>query len=133
MNITTRYIVICERATTTAGTNNLNLINIFTQLHPVSFPYTHPQFALAVNFDIAEAGSHLLHVHILGPNGDQMAQSDFPVTTNAGNWQVVANYEHLLFAAPGTYTFSLKMDDVALGDRTLLVMPVSGRRKPGVA
>ena len=144
MNITTRFIVVCERAFTAAGTNNLNLINIFTQINAATFPFTHPQFALVVNFDITEAGSHILHVRILGPDGNQVAQSELPVNIVAGppspdgfgrasNWQVIANYEHFAFGAPGTYTFALTLDDTPLGERALQVVPVAGQRQPGIA
>lgn len=134
MDITPRFIVICERAFTASGTNNLNLINIFTQIHARTFPFSHPQFALVVNFDIAAAGPHTLRVQVLGPDGSQISQNELPVKTNAGNWQIIANYEQFSFAAPGTYTFKLTLDDTPLGERTLQVLPVaSGSRKPAVA
>ncbi|HXK36949.1 MAG TPA: hypothetical protein VJ553_05190 [Candidatus Paceibacterota bacterium] len=133
MSITSRFIVICERAFTAAGTNNLSLINIFTQINANQFPFVHPQFAVVVNFDTTETGAHTLRIRVTGPDRNQVAQSDLPVTTHANNWQVIANYEHFTFAAPGTYTFAVEMEGVALGERSLQVVKVGDARKTAVA
>jgi hypothetical protein len=118
------FIIICERAFTASGTNNLNLINCFTQVNAVKFPFVHPQFALVVNFDVSHAGKHILRTAVFGPDEKQVAHSELPVQTNAGNWQVIANFEQFRFAGPGTYTFRLHLDDDELGERTLEVKPV---------
>lgn len=125
MKVTPQFIVICERAFTAANSNNLNLINIFTTIHAAKFPFTHPQFAVVVNFDIDTPGAHTLQVDLLGPDQKRLTHSELPVTTNAGNWQVIANFELMQFAASGSYTFQLALDGVSLGSRTLQVLSIA--------
>jgi hypothetical protein len=122
--MSSRFIIICERAFTASGTNNLNLINIFTQVNAAKFPFIHPQFALVVNFDVPSSGKHTLRTSVHGPDDKQVAHSELPVQTNKGNWQVIANFEQFRFAAPGPYTFRLFLDEEPLGERTLEVKPV---------
>ena len=133
MIIKPNFIIICREAFLEAGTNNLNLIRIFSQVHADTLPFQLPPFALVVNFDIDEAGQHLLRTDVFGPDHKQIAHTELPVTTNAGNWQVIANFERLTAPVPGTYTFQLMLDDTPLGSRALEVKsnaPKPGRSKP---
>ena len=135
MNSKTHFIIICREAFLEAGTNNLNLIRIFSQVHADRFPFVLPSFALVVNFDVDEAGSHTLRTVVSGPDGTEVANTELPVRTNSGNWQVIANFEHLRAPLPGTYSFQLTLDTRPLGSRTLLVNPAKARAKaePAVA
>jgi len=130
-----QFIIICERAFTAAGSNNLNLVNIFTQIHAAAFPFTHPQFAVVVNFDTDTPGSRTLHIDITDPAGAQVARTELPVTTSIGNWQVITNFELMRFAVPGAYTFHLTLDGQPLGERVLQVLPaaVSNPQKTNLA
>jgi hypothetical protein len=127
MNIKPHFIIICREAFLQAGNNNLNLIGIFTQINANKLPLTYPHFAVVVNFDIDTAGDHMLRTVILDPSGAQIAHTELPVRTNAGNWQVIANFEQLRFSTPGAYTFKLTLDDAALGERVLEVKPIVSR------
>ncbi len=124
MNIIPQFILVCERAFLTAGSNNLNLIGIFSQINADKFPCTYPSFALVVNFDAGQPGQHVLHTDITDPTGKQMARTELPVTVTAGNMQVIANFEHMKFAAPGIYTLSVSMGEQSLGSRTITVRPI---------
>lgn len=125
MTVTPRFIIICREAFLEAGTNNLNLIRIFTQIKANSFPYVLPSFALVVNFDIDMPGSHTLRTDIIGPDQKQIGNTELPVQTNAGNWQVIANFEQLRVATPGLYTFKVFLDGGPVGERTLEVQPAA--------
>ena len=127
MNIKPHFIIICREAFLQAGNNNLNLIGIFSQLNADKLPFQYPHFAVVVNFDIDTAGDHVLKTDVFDPAGKPVAHSELPVRTNAGNWQVIANFEQMKFNAPGTYTFRLVLDDTPLGERTLEVKPVIAR------
>ena len=135
MTITTRFIIICREAFLTAGSNNLNLIGIFTQINADKFPFAYPHFAVVVNFDIDTPGEHTLAADVMDPAGKQVAHTELPVRTNAGNWQVIANFEQMKFMLPGAYTFNLALDGHALGTRTLSVAPVltPGRHTANIA
>jgi len=132
---TPKFIILCREAFLEAGTNNLNLIRIFSSVAADRFPYPMPPFALVVNFDITEAGTHTLHTELTGPEGQRVAQTDLPVKTNTGNWQVIANFEHLQFPVPGVYTFRIALDGEPLGTAALTVTPARARakREPAVA
>jgi hypothetical protein len=135
MDIKPHFIIICREAFLAAGTNNLNLINVFTQINADKFPFMYPRFALVVNFDIDTGGSHVLRTDVLDPSGKPIAHTEMPVTTNPGNWQVIANFEQMQYSAPGTYTFRLALDGVPLGERTLAVLPLMtpSNRAPNIA
>jgi hypothetical protein len=108
---------------------------VFTQIHADTFPFVYPRFSLVVNFDIDTAGSHMLTTDIIDPAGNRIGHSEMPVTTHIGNWQVVANFEQMQYPVPGTYTFRLALDGVALGERSLAVLPTMSpvHRKPNIA
>lgn len=128
MNITPKFIIICERAFLTAGSNNLNLIGIFSQINADKFPCTYPAFALVVNFDAAQPGQHVLRTDITDPTGKQVAHTELPVAVTAGNMQVIANFEHMQFAVPGAYTLAVSLDGHPFGSRAITVRPaIPGR------
>lgn len=131
----THFIIICREAFLEAGTNNLNLIRIFSGVQADRFPFVLPNFALVVNFDVDQAGAHTLRTTVTGPDGTTVANTELPVTTNAGNWQVIANFEHLRAPIPGPYTFHLTLDTQPLGSKLLTVNPAHARAKtePAVA
>jgi hypothetical protein len=136
MKVKPHFIIVCREAFLEAGTNNLNLIRIFTQAHANAFPFALPAFALVVNFDIDTAGPHVVRTEVLGPDGTRIAGTDLPITTNVGNWQVIANFEQLKAPTPGAYTFQLTLDDQPLGEKVLNVIPTSApkaSRTPAVA
>lgn len=135
MTITPHFIIICREAFLQAGTNNLNLIGIFTTVNAPKLPFVFPRFAVVANFDIDTAGNHSLTTVVTDPSGKQIAHTELPVRTNAGNWQVIANFEQMTFTVPGTFTFRLSLDGIALGERTLDVKPAIARatRKAAVA
>lgn len=143
---TPQFIILCREAFLEAGTNNLNLIRIFSRVHADRFPYAMSPFALVVNFDIATAGAHTLRTELTGPDDAVVATSELPVQTNVGppspdsfgrvnNWQVIANFEQLRLPAMGTYTFHLMLDGQPLGMRTMEVVaaPAGSQRPPALA
>jgi hypothetical protein len=136
MIIKPNFIIICREAFLEAGTNNLNLIRIFSQVHADVLPFQLPPFALVVNFDIDEAGQHVLRTDVFGPDHKQIAHTELPVTTNVGNWQIIANFERLTAPVAGTYTFQLMLDDTPLGSRALEVKsttPPKRSKSPAIA
>jgi hypothetical protein len=136
MEIQPHFIIMCREAFLAAGTNNLNLINVFTQINADKFPFMYPRFSLVVNFDIDTGGNHILRTDAMDPHGKLVAHTELPVTTNAGNWQVIANFEQMKFTVPGTYSFLLSLDGVSLGVRTLEVKPMltpATGRQPSIA
>ena len=136
MNITPQFIIVCREAFLEVGTNNLNLIGIFTHLTAEKLPLAFPRFSVVVNFDIDVTGEHVLRTDVMDPSGKQIAHTELPVRTTSGNWQVIAHFEHMQFTALGTYSFILSLDGVALGSRTLEVKAAyapSVGRSPAVA
>jgi|GEM_PF-5566737 len=136
MNITPQFIIVCREAFLQAGTNNLNLIGIFNQLTAEKLPLVFPRFSVVVNFDIDVAGDHVLRTDVVDPSGKHIAHTELPVRTTSGNWQVIANFEHMQFTSFGVYSFILALDGVAIGSRTLEFKPTyapTTGRKPALA
>lgn len=125
MNIKTNFIVTCQNAFLSAGTNNLNLINIFTNLNADRFPFTYGRFALVANIDIDTPGEHTLNTTVMGPDGKQLAKTSLPMNVSGPNFQVIANFENMQFSAPGTYELKVDVDGTQVGSRTLRVNMVS--------
>ena len=95
-----QFIVVCEHAFLSAGSNNLNIIGVFSQINAAKFPFNYPRFSLVVNFDTDAAAQRVLATDILDPNGKQIAHTELPVNVTAGNMQVIANFENMQFAIP---------------------------------
>lgn len=128
MEIKPNFIIICEKAFLTAGTNNLNLIGIFTQINTDVFPAKYPHFALVTNFDIETVGDHVLEAKIVDPNGTPVAQAQMPIKITASPFQIITNFENLSFPAPGLYSLELSVDGNSVGSRILQVVPVLNQK-----
>ena len=121
MNIKTNFVLTCQNAFLSAGTNNLNLINIFTNINADKFPFVYGRFALVVNMDIDEQGDHTLNTVIVAPDGSELAKTALPVKVGGPNFQVIANFENMRFASPGTYRLKLDVDGTPAGEKELRV------------
>lgn len=124
MNIKTNFIIVCDQAFLTAGTNNLNVIGIFTAMHAEQFPLTYRRFALVVNFDTDALGVHTLQTRIVNGEGSELIRSEIEVNITSSPFQVIANFENFTFPAPGTFDILVSLDDHELGSRSLVVNPV---------
>lgn len=129
MNIKTNFILTCQNAFLSAGTNNLNLINIFTNINADKFPFTYGRFALVANIDVDEPGQHTLNTVVVGPDGKEMAKTSLPVNVGGPNFQVIANFENMQFSAPGTYALKVDLDGVLVGTRKLQINMVASRKQ----
>ena len=121
MNIKTNFIVTCQNAFLSAGTNNLNLINIFTTINADKFPFTYGRFSLVANIDIDTLGKHTLNTVIIGPDSKELVKTALPVNVAGANFQVIANFENMKFSAPGSYEIRLDVDGEEIGSRKLQV------------
>ncbi|HXV26834.1 MAG TPA: hypothetical protein VD862_02325 [Candidatus Paceibacterota bacterium] len=125
MEIKTNFIITCREAFLSAGTNNLNLINIFSTINADKFPFAYPHFALVVNLDVPETGTYALNTAVAGPDGKELARTSLSVTVKSANFQVIANFENMQFAAPGAYELKVDLDGTPVGSRTIQVNLVS--------
>jgi hypothetical protein len=123
-NIRTQFIIVCDQAFLTVGSNNLNIIGIFSQINTQKLPFVYPRFALVVNFDADQAGQHILRTTVTEPTGKQVAQTELPITVTSGNTQVIANFENMQFSAPGLYSLDVFLDAKPLGQRVIQVRSV---------
>lgn len=121
MNVKTNFLITCQQAFLTAGTNNLNLIGIFTTINAERFPLVYPHFALVANLDLDVTGSHTLNTAVVGPDGAELGRTALPVSISAPNFQVIANFENMRFNGPGTYELKVDVDGVPAGSRVLQV------------
>ena len=121
MNIKTNFLLTCQNAFLSAGTNNLNLINIFTNINADKFPFVYGRFALVANIDVDTPGQHTLNTVVSGPDGKVLAKTALPVKVNGPNFQVIANFENMHFSAPGTYELKVDVDGVPVGTKALKV------------
>ncbi len=136
MTVVPQFIIVCREAFLQEGTNNLNLIGIFTHLNAAALPFVYPRFAIVVNFDIDVSGEHILQADIRDPNNVLVTHAELPVRTTSGNWQIIANFEQVKFTAYGAYSFHASLDGVALGSRRIQLQPnaISGNgRGPHLA
>jgi hypothetical protein len=115
----TNFIITCDQAFLTAGSNNLNLIGIFSQINAELFPVKYPRFALVANFDVEKLGDHTLETKIIDPNGAQIGQVRMNVNISSSPFQVIANFENLTFGIPGRYELHVLLDGTPVGTRTL--------------
>lgn len=135
MNIKTNFILTCQNAFLSAGTNNLNLINIFTNINADRFPFTYGRFALVANIDIDATGEHSLNTVVISPDGTELAKTTLPVNVAGPNFQVIANFENMQFKTPGTYELKVDVDGTPVGSRSLKVNMVASpkQKEPFIA
>ena len=121
MHITPHFIITCQQAFLTAGTNNLNLIGIFSAINTENLPFSYPRFALVANMDVDTAGDHTLTTKVFSPDGRELAKTSLPVKVSGTNFQVIANFENMKFDTPGTYELRVDLDGEPVGSRKLTI------------
>lgn len=121
MKITPRFLITCQNAFLTAGSNNLNLIGIFSAINAEKFPVVYPRFALVVNLDVDEPREYTLTTRVMSPDGRELAKTALPVKVRSGNFQVIANFEGMRFESPGEYELRVDLDGAHVGERKLQV------------
>ena len=121
MTIKSNFILTCEQAFLTAGSNNLNLIGVFNNITSDRFPFTYPRFDLVVNFDVDTLGTHTLETRITDHDNQEIVRSTLATKVTTNNFQVIAHFENLSFAKPGRYHVNLTIDGVFAGQQTLTV------------
>ena len=130
MNIKPNFIISCDQAFLTSGTNNLNLINIFTTLHSDQFPFTYHRFSLVINFDIDVLGMHPLETRITDENGKELIRSELKINISSSPFQVIANFENFSFPAPGKFEIRVSLQGKLIGSRVLNINSVQKQKTP---
>jgi hypothetical protein len=123
MKIKSNFIIVCDQAFLTAGTNNLNLIGIFTSMHAEQFPFTYRRFALVINFDTDSLNMHTLETKIVDGDGKELVRSELQINVTSSPFQVIANFENFVFPAPGTYEIKVSLGGQEVGSRIVTVNP----------
>lgn len=121
MTIKTNFILTCEQAFLTAGSGNLNLIGVFTNVVSDRFPFTYPRFALVANFDVDVIGMHTLETRITDQRNEEIVRSSLPTRVTTSNFQVIAHFENLSFSQPGQYHINLTLDGTFAGQHSITV------------
>jgi len=129
MKITPNFLITCQNAFLTAGTNNLNLIGIFSTINTKQFPFVYPRFALVVNMDVDVTGDHRLTTRVIAPDGKELGKTELPVKIVNPNFQVIANFEGMRFEAQGTYELVVDLDGTPVGSRKLQVNMIVQRQE----
>ena len=133
MEIKNNFIVTCEYAFLSAGTNNLNLIGVFTAINADRFPFVHRKFDLVTNFDMDAPGPHTLHTLVLDGEDVELLTSKVNIQVNSTTYQVITHFENLSFPKPGKYELRVAIDDIYVGSRFLIVNPVVQQQKENFA
>ncbi len=128
MNIKPNFIIACDQAFLTAGTNNLNLIGIFTTIHAEQFPFTYRRFALVINFDSDTLGMHSLETRIVDETGKELIKSELKINISSSPFQVIANFENFTFPIPGKYEIKISLEGKEIGSRILTVNPIVNQK-----
>lgn len=128
MEIKTNFIISCDQAFLAAGTNNLNLIGIFSAIHAEQFPLTYPRFSLVVNFDTDATGMHRMSTQVLDQEGKQLVETHIDVNVTSPNFQVIAHFENMVFNQPGKYELRVTLDEQTIGSRFLQVNQITKQK-----
>ena len=107
------------------------LIGIFTVIHAQSFPATHPQMVVAVEFTGAPHERISVRVELMRPEGDSLASIDGEIIINAdGRANLSCNLLNLAFPEPGRYTVNISAGDRILASRTLRLLLMQTPQPP---
>lgn len=128
MDIKTNFIISCDQAFLTVGSNNLNLIGIFSTIHAEQFPVTYHRFSLVTNFDTDATGMHRMSTQVVDQEGKQLIETHIDINITSPNFQVIAHFENLLFSQPGKYELRVTLDGQLVGSRVLHVSQLAKQK-----
>lgn len=128
MEIKTNFIIACDQAFLAAGTNNLNLVGIFSTINADKVPLTYPRFSLVTNFDTDATGMHRMTTQVVGPNDQQIVETHIDINVTSPNFQIIAHFENLSFPVVGKYDLRVTLDGQLVGSRALHIASLSKQK-----
>jgi len=125
---------LCDAATVSGG--KLNILGSFDKLYSETFPFQHPDLAVAVKirFDALESGLHLMEIRLIDLDGKPIIPSDpmhLQVTAPDSQYAVhmlINRYHGLPFHHPGEYHLDLVLDGEMKSRIPLMVIPAREER-----
>jgi hypothetical protein len=124
---------LCDAATVSGG--KLNILGSFDKLYSETFPFQHPDLAVAVKlrFDAMEGGVHVMEVRMIDLDGRPIIPSDpvrLQVVPPDGQYAVhmlINRYHGLPFHRPGEYHLDLVLDGEMKARIPLIVLQAPAR------
>jgi hypothetical protein len=129
-------IVVADYANLT-GNNKLNVMGIFNELNPPSYPYRHPQMYLIIKLraELGEFGdTRKVIIKLLDEDGNEMLvvpqQIKIPEMREGKRPEinVMMSFNNLEFPKPGAYQFVVMVDKDHKGEVSIRANEPTARR-----
>lgn len=111
------FLIICENAFITSGSNNLNVIGIFDVINTPGFPAVHPAFTVVAKIINDDSSEHEVSLKIF-KEGLVLFQSPKIKFTDK-QYQFINNMVNFQFPEEGKYTVSVQIDGEDKETRTI--------------
>jgi len=131
-------LLIADYVNTTAD-GKLNVMGIFTNIHSPEFPTAHPEMFLVAKLsaDPSEYGTRKkLAIRLLDKDGKPIAsllEREIEIPSGKGDKVVairqILRLTGLVFPQPGTYQFSLLVDNEQKGSQTVKLIQTPKEKK----
>jgi hypothetical protein len=126
-NIKLNFAILCDYAFFSEG-GKLNIIGIFKNISPVSFPYSHPQMFVTTNILVKTDGEHNEIIKLVrdGDEVDIMEPLNIKLNVlrdrkDSAELGFLGQLNGIKFEKEGKYIFKIYMDGVIIGEIPLEV------------
>lgn len=106
------FLIICEKAFSTEGSKNLNLIGIFDVIYAAGFPATHPMFSVVYKVTSKAGDKHEANLSI---KKGALNLFESIVKFNDPSFQFIQNFVNVNFPEQGIYNIELSLDGNLVG------------------
>ncbi len=107
------FIIVCDNAFLTQGTNSLNIIGIFDRVGAEKFPAVHPRIVVVTNImgDVGEYNQIITFKN--KSTGEKIAELSGKLSINVigQKAQFIGNFFNIVFPFAGEYVFEVSIDN----------------------
>ncbi len=122
--IKVNFFHVCDYASFSEG-GKLNILGIFENINPASFPYTHPQMFIVTNLTFKKSENVKGIIRILDEEDMEIARLELPVNIKIPSDKKVAHLgllgqiNNVKFEKKGKYKLQLLANDEMLEERII--------------
>ena len=127
-------LIICDQIITDRMTGKQSLIGMFSRIHAVRFPASHPQLSVFVALTEGH-GPYELNIRVVDANDERKPLVDGKGMVEFKDPRAVANlalqFHGLTFPEPGSYRVQLLCEGALLREGRLDIVQAQPRQRPG--
>jgi len=111
-NVKLNFVIICDSAFISQGTNSLNIIGIFDRIGATKFPAIHQRIVIVTNM-AGDVGEYIQVITLKNKStGDKLAELSGKLNINVigQKAQFIGNFFNIVFPSAGEYIFEVSIN-----------------------